>query len=238
VARQAPGFTFVAICALGLGIGVNSAIFSTLDAVVLRALPYTDPDRLVMVFEDATAIGFSRNTPAQANYFDWREQNHVFTDMAATRGRSMTITGDGTPEQVGGLGVTFNFFSVLGVQPLIGRVFTEQEDRNSVQVVLISYGLWQRRYGGDSSILHRSILMNDARYTVIGVMPRDFVYRDREPDFWQPINATPDFRALRGSHFLSVVARLKPGVTLQAASDDMAAIAKRLKEKYPDIGSP
>ena len=142
MARQAPGFTFVAICALALGIGVNSAIFSTLDAVVLRTLPYTDPARLVMVFEDATAIGFTRNTPAPANYFDWRAQNHVFIDMAATRGRSMTIIGDGAPEQVGGLGVTFNFFSVLGVQPLMGRAFTEQEDRGSAQVVLISYGLW------------------------------------------------------------------------------------------------
>src|SRR5215469_7597509 len=112
LARQAPAFTFIALCALALGIGANSAIFSTLDAVVLRALPYEDPDRVVMVFEDATEIGFPQNTPAPANYFDWREQNRVFTDMAATRGRSMSITGDGSPEHIGGLAVTANFFSV------------------------------------------------------------------------------------------------------------------------------
>jgi len=216
--RQAPGFTLIAICALALGIGANTAIFSTLDAVLLRPLPYDDPDRVMMVYEDATSIGFSRNTPAPANYFDWRAQNHVFTDMAATRGRSMSITGDGTPEQLYGQAVTPNFFSVLGVTPLMGRAFTEEEDRNAAQVVLISHRLWQRRYSGDASVLNRTILLNDARYTIAGVMPRDFVFRDRDRDFWIPINVTPAFRATRGSHFLAVVARLKPDATLQRAS--------------------
>src|SRR5271169_4760198 len=147
--RQSPGFALIAICALALGIGANTAIFSTLDAVVLRALPYDDPDRVMMVFEDASSIGFARNTPAPANYFDWREQNHGFTDMAATRGRSVSITGDGSPEQLYGQAVTSNFFSVLGVRPSIGRTFTEQEDHDGAQVVLISYSLWQRRYSGD-----------------------------------------------------------------------------------------
>jgi putative ABC transport system permease protein len=232
--RQAPGFTLIAICALALGIGANTAIFSTLDAVILRALPYDDPDRVMMVFEDASSIGFARNTPAPANYIDWRALNHVFTDMAATRGRSMSITGDGSPEQVYGQAVTPNFFSVLGVRPLMGRTFTEEEDRNAAQVVVISYSLWQRRYAGDASVLNRPILLNDSRYSVIGVMPRDFVYRDRDRDIWIPINITPAFRAQRGSHFLSVVARLKPGATVRQASDDMLAIANRLKQQYPD----
>ena len=232
--RQAPGFALIAICALALGIGANTAIFSTLDAVLLRPLPYDDPDRVMMVYEDASAIGFARNTPAPANYFDWRAQNHVFTDMAATRSRSMSITGDGSPEQIYGLAVTPNFFSVLGVNPLMGRTFTEEEDRNAAQVVVISYGLWQRRYSGDASVLNRTILLNDMRYTVAGVMPRDFVFRDRDRDFWIPINVTPAFRAMRGSHFLGVVARLKPDVTLQRASDEMLAIANRLKVQYPD----
>jgi putative ABC transport system permease protein len=232
--RQAPGFTLIAICALALGIGANTAIFSTLDAVVLRALPYDDPDRVMMVFEDASSIGFARNTPAPANYIDWRDQNHVFTDMAATRGRSFNITGDGSPEQVYGQAVTPNFFSVLGVHPLMGRTFTEEEDRNAAQVAVISYSLWQRRFAGDPSVLNRPILLNDSRYSVIGVMPRDFVYRDRDRDLWIPINITPAFRAQRGSHFLSVVARLKPGATLKSASEDMAAIAKRLQQQYPD----
>src|SRR5580698_8750679 len=122
ILRQAPAFTVIAITALALGIGANTAIFSTLDAVILRALPYDDPDRVMMVFEDASSIGFARNTPAPANYIDWRAQNHVFTDMAATRGRSMSITGDGSPEQLYGLAVTPNFLSVLGVRPLMGRM--------------------------------------------------------------------------------------------------------------------
>ncbi len=232
--RQAPGFTLVAILALGLGIGANTAIFSTLDAVLLRPLPYDDPDRVMMVFEDASAIGFAHNTPAPANYFDWRDQNHVFTDMAATRNRSMSITGDGTPEQLYGQAVTPNFFSVLGVRPLMGRAFTEEEDRNAAQVVVISYSLWQRRYAGDASVLNRPIVLNDSKYSVIGVMPRDFVYRDHDRDIWVPIHITPEFRAQRGSHYLSVVARLKPDATLQRASDEMVAIANRLKQQYPD----
>ena len=232
--RQAPGFTLISICALALGIGANTAIFSTLDAVLLRPLPYTDPDRVMMVYEDATAIGFARNTPAPANFFDWRAQNHFFSDMAATRGRSMSITGDGSPEQVYGLAVTPNFFSVLGVTPVIGRTFTEQEDRDAARVVLISYGLWQRRYSGEASVLQRPMLLDDARYTVIGVMPRDFVFRDRDQDFWIPINITPAFRALRDSHFLAVVARLKPEASFRQASDDMLQIANRLKQQYPN----
>ncbi len=232
--RQAPGFTLIAICALALGIGANTAIFSTLDAVILRALPYADPNRVMMVFEDASSIGFARNTPAPANYFDWREQNHVFTDMAATRGRTVSLTGDGVPEQIYGLAVTPNFFSVLGVPPLMGRSFTEEEDRTAAQVVVIGYGLWQRRYGGASDLVNRTVLFDGARYTVIGIMPKDFVYRDREREFWIPINVNPAFKAQRGSHFLSVVARLKPNATLPQASAEMTAIANRLQQKYPD----
>jgi putative ABC transport system permease protein len=232
--RQAPGFTLIAVCALALGIGANTAIFSTLDAVLLRPLPYADPDRVMMVYEDASAIGFARNTPAPANYFDWQAQNHVFTDIAATRGRSLGITGDGSPEQIYGLAVTPNFFSVLGVSPVMGRTFTEEEDRNAAPVVLISYGLWQRRYSGDPSVLNRTIVLDQSRYTVIGVMPRDFVFRDRGRDFWMPISVTPAFRAIRGSHYLTVVARLKPDATPLRASDEMRAIADRLRLQYPD----
>jgi putative ABC transport system permease protein len=232
--RQAPGFTLVALCALGLGIGANTAIFSILSAVILRPLPYGDPDRVVMVFEDARSIGFARNTPAPANFFDWRDQNRVFTDMAATRGRNRALTGDGSAEELSGYAVTPNFFSVLGVSPIIGRTFSETEDRDDARVALISYSLWQRRYAADPGITSRSVLLDGANYQVIGVLPRDFVYRDRRRDFFIPIHVTPEFRALRGSHFLSVVARLKPGVTLQQASADMLAIANHLKQIYPD----
>src|SRR5580698_3352377 len=222
--RQAPGFTAIAICALALGIGANTAIFSTLDAVVLRALPYLDPDRVVMVFEDSSHIGFPNNTPAPANYFDWKAQNHVFTDMAAVRYRGANITsitpGDGNPEQLRGQAVTPNFFSVLGVNPLLGRTFSEEEDRTGAQVVVISYGLWQRRYQGDPSLLNKPIMLDGTRYSVIGVMPRDFVFRDQERDFWIPIHFTPAEQAARSSHFLNVVARLKPDATVERARQE------------------
>jgi putative ABC transport system permease protein len=232
--RQSPGFTAIAILALALGIGANTAIFSTLDAVLLRPLPYADPDRVVMVWEDASSIGFAHNTPAPANYFDWREQNHVFTDIAATRTRTRAITGDGPAEQLLGYQATANFFSVLGVAPVIGRTVTEAEDRDDEKVVVISYGLWQRRYAGTSDITSRTILLDGETYRVIGVMPCDFVFRDTRRVFWIPMHATPKLRAERGSHYLNCVARLKPGVTITAASEEMRAIAKRLREQYPD----
>jgi len=232
--RQAPAFTAIAICALALGIGANTAIFSTLDSVVLRPLPYHDPDRVVMVFEDSSHIGFPHNTPAPANYFDWKAQNHVFTDMAAIRYRGASITSDGTPEQLKGQAVTPNFFSVLGVVPLVGRTFSEEEDRAGAQVVVISYGLWQRRYMGDPSRMNQPVMLNGTKYSIIGVMPRDFVFRDHERDFWIPIHFTPADHAMRQSHYLSVVARLNPDATLDRARQEMASIAKRLEQQYPD----
>ncbi len=232
--RQAPAFAAIAICALALGIGANTAIFSTLDSVVLRALPYHDPDRVVMVFEDSSSIGFPHNTPAPANYFDWKAQNHVFSDMAAVRYRGATITGDGSPEQIKGQAVTANLFSVLGVTPLLGRTFSEEEDRGGAQVVVISYRLWQRRFLGDPARINQPIMLNGTKYTVIGVMPRDFVFRDQERDYWVPMHFTPADQAMRGSHYLSVVARLKPDATLERARQEMASIAKRLEQQYPD----
>src|SRR6202162_768281 len=232
--RQSPGFTTIAILALALGIGANTAIFSTLDAVLLRPLPYADPDRVVMVWEDASSIACAHNTPAPANYFDWREQNHVFTDIAATRARTRAITGDGSAEQLLGYQATANFFLVLGVAPVIGRTFTDAEDRDDAKVVLIGYERWQRRYAGASDITSRTILLDGETYRVIGVMPRDFVYRDTRRVLWLPMHVTPKRGWRRGSHYLNCVARLKPGVTIAAASEEMRVIAKRLREQYPD----
>jgi predicted permease len=232
--RQAPGFTAVAILALALGIGANTAIFSTLDAVLLRPLPYADPDRVVMVWEDASSIGFAHNTPAPANYVDWRDQNHAFTGIAAVRGRTRSVTGDGSAEQLLGYQATPNFFSVLGVAPVIGRAFTEDEDRDDAKVVVIGYALWQRRYGGSSDIAGRKILLDGESFIIVGVMPRDFVFRNARRDFWLPMHVTPKWQAERGSHYLNCVARLKPGVTLAQANQELGAIAKRLRELYPD----
>src|SRR5258706_8646182 len=182
--RKSPGFTAIAVATLALGIGANTAIFSAVDAVLVRPLPYDDAGRVVLVWEDNSAAGFPRNTPAPGNYSDWKRLQRSFTDIAATRGASGSVTSDGNPEQLLGRRVSQNFFGVLGIRPAIGRAFTEEEDRVSAQVIVISDGLWRRRYGGDRAILGCTILMNDNRYQVIGVMPPGFVFRDRDVDYW------------------------------------------------------
>ncbi len=232
--RKSPGFTAVAVATLALGIGANTAIFSAVDAVLIRPLPYTDPDRVVLVWEDNTAAGFPRNTPAPGNYSDWKRMQRSFSGIAATRGGSASVTSDGPPEQILGRRVSQKFFEVLGVRPAIGRTFTEEEDRTSAAVVVISDGLWKRRYGGDRAILGRTILMSDNRYEVIGVMPPGFVFRDRQIDYWTPIDLTPAVLADHSSHFLNVVARLAPGVSLSAANADMQRVAKELERQFPN----
>jgi predicted permease len=232
--RKSPGFFAIALAALALGIGANTAIFSAVEAVLLKPLPYWQPERLVMVWEDSSFIGFPFNTPAPANYVDWRARNQVFTDMAATRFTGASLTGDGTPEQLSGRKATPNFLDVLGVQPVIGRPFTLEEDKADAKVAVISYGLWQGRYGGDKSIIGRSILLDGVKTTIVGVMPRDFFFRERDVDYWIPIAGTAEFWARRQSHFLNVVARLKPGVTPQLAQKEMERIALQLQKEYPE----
>lgn len=229
-----PGFFVVAVAALALGIGANTAIFSALEAVLLKPLPYNHPEQLVMVWEDASFIGFAFNTPAPANFVDWKAQNQVFTDMAARQSSSMSLTGDGPPEELYGQRVTPNFFDVLGVQPALGRVFTAEEDKSKEKVVLLSYNLWQRRFGGDPSIQGRSILLNGVQTKVLAVMPKGFFFRERKVDYWTPLNFTPERWAQRGNHFLNAVARLKPGITKERAQKDMDTIAARLQQQYPD----
>ena len=232
--RKTPVFTLVAAGTLALGIGANTAMFSIVDSVILRRLPFGDPDRLVMVWEDTTAAGFPRNTPAPGNYTEWRLRNRSFTDLAATQGVNAILTGEAAPEQVLGRAVTPNFFSVLGVEPLLGRPFTEEEDRTGAPVAVVSFALWQRRYGGNPSVIGRKILMNDNPFQIIGVMPRPFVFRSRDIDYWVPIHFTPAQAVQRNSHYLNVVARLKPGVSTPAAAADMTAVAASLKQQFPD----
>jgi putative ABC transport system permease protein len=232
--RKTPVFTIAAIGTLALGIGANTTIFSLVQTVLTRPLPYQNPDQVVMVFEDASRAGFPRNSPAPGNFNDWRRSNRSFTDMAATRFAFATLTMDGAPELVLGRGVTPNFFDVLGVRPVLGRSFTPADDRIGVNVAVISHPLWQRRYGGDPGIVGRTILMNDVKYEVVGVAPQPFVFVDREINYWVPIQLTPDLVDTRRNHFLSVVARLKPGVSVQAADAEMRAIAKRIEKEHPE----
>ncbi len=226
------GFTMTAVMVLALGIGANAAMFSVVDALVLRPLPFHDPERLVMIWEDASEIGFPKNTPAPGNYFSWKERNRTFSDIAATRSASANLTVDGPPEFVMGRRVTANFFDVLGVKPTLGRAFTQEEERERAPLTVISYGLWQRRYSGDPGAVGSTVVMNGQRRTIVGIMPRGFVFRDRERDFWTPMELTPEQQAQRTSHYLNVVGRLAPGVSVDAADKDIRRITEALKREY------
>ena len=227
-------FAVAAIGTLALGIGANTTIFSLVQSVLLQPLPYANPDRLVMVWEDASQIGFPKNTPAPGNYNQWKAVNRSFTDMAATRGTAASLTGDGAPEQVIGRAVTANFFNVLGVRPMLGRTFASGEDTSGAAVVVISHALWQRRYESDPRVVGRTVVMNDGKYEVIGVAPRSFVFRDRVIDYWIPMHLSPQQIDTLRDHFLNVVARLRPGVAVATADAEMKAIARRMAEQHAE----
>jgi putative ABC transport system permease protein len=230
-----PGFTAIALITLALGIGANTAIFSVVNAVLLRPLPFRDPDQLVIVWEDATFAGFPRNTPAPANYVDWKTQNQSFADIAASHEASFNLTGDGEPERVAAYSVNANFFPLLGVQPILGRTFSAEEDRPGAnKVAVLSYNLWQSRYGGDRQILNRDIQLNGEKHTVIGVMPPSFQFFESDVRLWVPLALEAEELANRGGHYLKVVARLKPGVSLAQAQADMNSVMRRIAVDHPD----
>jgi len=231
---KTPVFTVAAIATLALGIGANTTIFALVQSVLIQPLPYSNPDELVIVWEDGSRFGFPRNTPAPGNYNDWRVRNRSFVDMAATRGGvNGTLTVDGPPEQVVGRAVTVNFFSVLGVTPALGRAFNAG-DADSDRTVIISDALWRRRYGADPGLVGGTIVMNGARQEVIGVAPKSFVFLNREVDYWVPMRLPPNLANTRNSHFLVVAARLKPGVPVETADREMKAIAAQLTSEYPE----
>ena len=229
-----PSFTIVAVLALALGIGANSAIFSVVNTVLLRPLPYKNPGRLVMLWEEATHLGFPKNTPSPANFIDWRAQNTVFEAMAAMVERSFNLTGVGEPERFDGRRVSANLFDLLGVQPQLGRAFRAEEDKPGSRVVILSNGLWQHRFGGDPRVIGQAVSLNGESYTVIGVMPGSFQFPTRRDQLWVPLAFDAKEAASRGNHFLEVIARMKPGVTLQQAQAEMSTIAARLAQQYPE----
>lgn len=235
VLLKSPGFTIFAVVVLALGIAANTAIFSIADAILLRALPYRDADRLVMVWEDASTYGFPHDTPAPGNFADWRTRNKVFEDMAAASfGGSFTLTGNGNPEELLGKSVTANLLPVLGATPVMGRDFRRDDDiPGAPRVAILSYGLWVRRFGASPDIVGRDLWLNNEKYAVIGVMGTGFQYPDRATEVWVPIQFTAEDLANHGSHFLHVVARLKPGISLANANADLATIAKQLEKEHP-----
>ncbi len=235
--RKNPGFSAIAILALGLGIGANAAIFSAVSALLLGSMPYADPEKLVAVWEDSSSIGFPKNTPAPANFVDWRRMNSVFTDMAAIRWDRANVTGGQEPELISGRRVMPNFLDVLGTKPLYGRNFTAEEDRDNAPVVVISHGFWLRHFGGNTDLSHATVLMNNQTYHVIGVMPPGFAYPDKRAQYWRPVHFTAKEQAKRDSHYLQVVARLKPGVSVAQAKANMMQIATQLEKAYPQTNT-
>lgn len=230
--RRNPVFSAIAIATLALGIGGITAMFSAVYAVLIRPLPYTDANRLVMIWLDMSKENRSGFMPTPAEWLEWRRHNTVFTDIALTQPTDATLSGDSEPEQVPARRATWNLWSVLGVKPLIGRVFTEEEDEKDGRVAIISYGLWQRRYGGSPDVVGRKITVNDNPYEVIGVMSREFYFMPaRDIDIWLPAFFPAWLRMNFTWHDAQVVARLKPDVTLQHARESMAALSRQVTAK-------
>jgi putative ABC transport system permease protein len=234
--RRHPGFTIVAALTLALGIGANTAMFSVVEAVLLRPLPYPAADRLVMVWENVNLPAYKndRNTPSPGNFNDWRRQATAFSAMAAIGYRAWNLTGAGDPTRIDGEAVSAGLFSVLGVDAALGRTFTDEEDQpGGPKVVVLGHGLWTDRFGSDRAIVGRKMLLDDTPYTIVGVMPRGFAFPDPDDRLWIPIGLTPEQLANHGSHFLRVVARLKPGATLAQAQAEIDGIAAHLTQQYP-----
>ena len=231
--RRNPAFSAIAIATLALGIGGITAMFSAFDTILIRRLPYVDADRLVMVWDDMSkSEGDSTFFSTPAEWAEWRRLNTVFTDLACSQPGNAILSGGGEPEEVRARKVTWNLWSVLGVQPALGRVFTEYEDDKGTRLVVISHGLWQRRFGGAADIVGRKISVNDEAYEVIGVMPQSFYFLpSRDIDMWMPASFPPGLRRNFTWHDAQIVARLKPGVRLEQARQSVTALSLQVTAK-------
>ncbi len=237
-----PGFTAVAILTLALGIGANTAIFSVVNAVLLRALPYKNAQQLVTIWETEPSAPGETFPDTGPDFKDWQKQNKVFQGMAAGTVDSATLTGSGEPLKLSGFAVSTNVFTVLGVEPFRGRAFAADESQpGHNHVVILGYGLWQRAFGGDPGVVGRKITLNGEAYDVIGIMPRSLRFPQiwgRNPEYWVPINLEqPAWKQNRGNHWMWVMARMKPGVTLAQARADMETVSSRLAHQYPDTNT-
>ncbi len=231
---KAPGFTTIAVITLGLGIGANTAIFSVVNGVLLKPLPYHEPERLAVVRE-VFGDGL-RGSVAGPNFTDWRDRNRSFEQLAAFRVRLLTVSGDGDPEEVVGTQVTSDFFGMLGVPVASGRAFSPDEEEGEARAVVLGDGFWRTRYAADPGIVGRTIRLNARPYTVVGIAPPGFTYPGRS-QVWLPAELKVGRAAERDSHSFVVVGRLKPGVTLEAAHADLAAIMADLAREFPQSNS-
>src|SRR5262245_47924499 len=240
-------FTIVAVIALALGIGANTAIFSVVHAVLLQSLPYRDADRLVAVWENNRKRGNDQNVINMGNFFDWKEQNRVFEDMAAFFDTTADLKSGGEPEEIPAQIATTSLFNLLGVNPILGRTFTPDDGKpGQPRVVALSFGLWQRRFGGDPQIIGRKLILNMfsiTEVTLVGVMPADFNWHikagsltRKAAEIWAPWQVGEGTR-LRQGRYASAVARLKPGVTYEQAQAEMNAIGGRLEQQYNEFNA-
>ena len=229
-----PGFVAIAVITLALGIGGSTAIFTVVDAALLRGLPYKSPDRLYHLWEKTPKEEFSKREFSYPDYQDY-QKNNVFEGLAAYTGGRVILSGSGEPESVGGPRVSANFFSVLGVDPIIGRTFQAGEDQpNGPKVTVLDYGLWQRRFGGDASVIGRALTINGESYTVIGVLPQNFQFALRANDLWIPYQPNQNQLTRRSLHGTNLIGRLKPGVNAAEAQSELSVIASSIEKEYND----
>jgi putative ABC transport system permease protein len=232
-----PGFTLIAVVTLALGIGANTAIFSAINALLLKPLPFPELDRVVAIWDKMPSRGVLHNEVTLANYLDWQAQNKSFEQLAIYRWFSANLTGGDTPERVQGFAVSANFLDALGVKPIMGRNFYPEEnqpDKNSV--VIITYSLWQRRFGGDPNIINKTITINGFVRTVVGVMPEGFNF-PRAGQVYAPLEMTPESTQMRGNHAYYVIGRLRPGVFIESAQAEIDNITARLEQQYPETNT-
>jgi putative ABC transport system permease protein len=237
--RKNPGFTFVAALTLALGIGANTAIFSVIEAVLLRPLPYHNSERLCMLWKSVPVRNIEWDWTSYPTIRDWQEQSRSFEGMAVIlrpEASEVTLQSDAGPEKIQGSKVSGNFFEMLGVKPLLGRAFSDDEARSGDDVVVLSYGFWQRRFGGDGAIIGRTLHLDNRSATVVGVMPPTFQFPDKNAQLWLLLSGDhrwTRFQEIRLADAFSVLARLKQGVSIEEARAEMNAIAGRLAQQYP-----
>ena len=229
-----PGFTLIAVLTLALGIGANTAIFSVVNATLLKPPPYPRSERLVFIHEQRVAQGRLQGPIAPPDFFAWQEQNRSFERMAAYTDALFNLTGGGEPERVWGMITTPELFATLGVRPLLGRDFTAEDGApDAPGGVILGHGLWQRRFGAARDIVGKTIQLDGRNYTVVGVMPPGFQFVDKKFEVWRSFTASAERRASRGYYYLTAIGRIKPGVTLAEARTEMGAIAGRLEQQFP-----
>jgi putative ABC transport system permease protein len=232
-----PAFTVVAIITLALGIGANTAIFSTVNALLLKPLPFPDQDRIVAVWEKVPSRGVERNECSVANYLDWQAQNKSFEQLGIYSWWSTNLTAGETPERVQGFQVTANFLDVVGVKPILGRNFSAEENQPGKDaVVILTYSLWQRRFAGDQNIVGKTVSTNGSQRTVVGVLPSDFNY-PKGAEIYSPLPITPAVATNRVNHSYLGIGRLRPGVTIPAAQAELDTIAAQLEQQHQDTNT-